>query len=109
MLRHRLVGGLIGRGARGVVAPELFMRPDEIGPQHVAGLIRLGPVLAHFEIELERARRDRLELGLLGAEHAIGGPDEEAVDQHEQERELPDDAADHVAGLVGRVVLREER
>src|SRR6202035_171418 len=84
------------------------MRPDEIGPQHAAGLIRLGPVLAHFEIELERPRRKRLQLRLLGAVDAVGGPDEETVDQHQQERELPDDAADHVAVLVQRVALRED-
>ncbi len=105
---HGLVGSLIGRRARGVVAPKLFVRPDEIGPQHAAGFIRRWPELAHFEIELERSRRKGLQFRLLGAVDAIGRPDEEAVDQHEQERELPDDAADHVAGLVERVALRED-
>ena len=64
--------------------------------------------MAHFEIELERARRKRLQLRLLAAVDAIGRPDEEAVDQHEQERQLPDDAADHIAGLVRRVALGED-
>ena len=107
-IAHGLVGGLVGRGARVVVAPELLVRPDEIGPQDAAAFVRLRPVLAHFEIELERTRRKRLQLRLLGAVDAVGRPDEEAVDQHEQERQLPDDAADHVAGLVHRVVLGED-
>ncbi len=101
MSAHGLVRGVIGCGARGVLAPELLVRPDEIGPQDAHGPYRAsGPVLAHFEIEFERPRRDRLKLRLLGAEHAIGRPDQKADDQHEKKGQLPDDAADHVAGLA---------
>jgi len=85
----------------------LLNRPDEVAPQDFAPLICLRPVLAHFEIEFERARRNGLKSGLLGAVNAERRPDQKTQDQSEQQGEKADNAADHVARALRGVMLRK--
>ena len=66
---------------------------------------RLRSVILEGKIELQHFRRKGLDRRVLPRIDAVGGPDQEAGDQRAEQREKPDDSANHIARRAGCVFL----
>jgi hypothetical protein len=72
-----------------------------------ASAICLGPVIRQGQIQLQKLGGKGLDRDVLGRKDAIGGPDQKAEHERQQQGEQSGHSADHVAGTTGGKTFRE--